>query len=96
MTIKMKFNRGCFVYCVDNDSVYSNTSVSNIDKLELNKRYTIKNGDCGNNDIELEELPNIYYAKSRFVCELVFLKDKIFRLKGIIKQPTFCWKIKNI
>lgn len=79
------FKNGDIVYCIDINSKFSNTTMSSIEKLKLNKPYTILNYNGGNNDILLKEIDNIYYMGRRFISEkeykIKYRKDKIKKIK---------------
>ena len=51
-----------------------------INNLKLNGVYTIQNKDGGRNDIELVEVPFVFYQRLRFKSLTQFRKEKIEKI----------------
>lgn len=84
------FKKGDIVYCIDNTTMYSDTSKHSLKKLELNKPYNIKNNNGGSNDINLQEIDYIFYSQDRFISEheykSTYRRNKLKKLKDKIWQ----------
>lgn len=51
-----------------------------VNEIKLNGIYTIQNKDGGRNDVELVEVPLIFYQRLRFISLTQFRKNKIKKI----------------
>lgn len=79
------FKEDDIVYCINKKTFYNNTRNTSLDRLELNKPYTIENSNGGNNDVSLKEICDIYFNKTRFISEreykIICRRKKIDKIK---------------
>lgn len=81
------FKVGDKVICINIDSIIVNfIKKPKVQHLKLNKLYNIVNNNGGNDDIELYELPHLFYYKYRFKTYNEIRKQKIKKIQNKINK----------